>query len=421
MFHESETEVLVCGAGPVGLTAAIFLVENGVRVRIIDQEERTATHTYACVLHPRSLAILDRFGLANEVINLGYRVERVGLYSSGKREAELDLSALKSEFPFAVVLPQSALEQLLEDRLRAADHVSVEWHHRLSDLKEEANHVLATVDRFCHSAKGYIVPSMEWEVQASLRVRAGFVVGADGSNSTVRHLSGIGFSRQTAPRSFAVYETECDDNLDHEARVVLDAGTCNVMWPVARNRCRWTFQLREAQGEADHWKDRSHLQLVDEGHDDQALRELRDIVTVRAPWFGREIKAIDWSTIVQFNEQLVNQFGHGRCWLAGDAAHQTSPIGMQSMNVGLWEAAQLADVISQLIKDRASWDLLKSYDADAKREWSRLFGLPADLNSSSPPQSWAARHVAEVVGCIPASGVDFSNLLYQLLGEPALS
>src|SRR5438552_1111069 len=182
MHRENETEVLVVGGGPVGMFTAALLAESGVAVEIIDQERRTTTPSYACALHSSTLALLDRIGLAEDVIKLGRRIGTIALYDGESRRAELDLAELSEDFPFLVSLPQSILENLLEKNLKRNDRVKIHWNHRLTDLQDNGQTAVATIDKLARSAKGYVVPEWDWEVEQSLKTRAAFVVGTDGPN-----------------------------------------------------------------------------------------------------------------------------------------------------------------------------------------------------------------------------------------------
>ena len=119
-MREERTEVLVVGAGPVGLLTAILLAEAGVEVKIIDREERTTARSYACALHPRTLKLLAEMGLAAPLLERGRRIETVAFYDGAARQAEVNLSELGGEFPFMVILPQNVFEEALEQRLRKA-------------------------------------------------------------------------------------------------------------------------------------------------------------------------------------------------------------------------------------------------------------------------------------------------------------
>src|SRR5271166_6098469 len=92
-MREERTEVLVVGAGPVGLLTAILLAEAGIEVKIIDREERTTARSYACALHARTLNLLQQLGLAAPILEHGRRVQTVAFYDREARRAEVKLSA----------------------------------------------------------------------------------------------------------------------------------------------------------------------------------------------------------------------------------------------------------------------------------------------------------------------------------------
>ena len=349
MSREQETDVLVVGAGPTGMLTALALTKSGVRVRIIDKEERTAAHSYACALHPQSLALLDRHGLAEEILASGHRIETVAFYEGEKRQAEMRLSGLPVKYPFLVVLPQSALEERLERQLLKTSGVRVEWNHRLSALEPGRGTVVGVVDELCETSKGYIIRELDWEVKRTLRTRAAFVVGADGYDSGVRQSLDIECERVAEPATFEVYEFESDGRCGDEARVVLDGDSTNVFWPLTGNRCRWSLQEANIGDFSEsHSKERTDVLLVDEAVDVKTRARVLARIQSCAPWFKGAIKALDWSVDVQFEPRLASQFGRDRCWLAGDAGHQALPMGMQSVNVGLREAEDLAGRIVKL-------------------------------------------------------------------------
>ena len=109
---------LVVGAGPVGLFTALLLADQGVPVRIVDEEFRTAAHSYALALHPRSLQLLDRAGVTADLLRQGYRVETVAFYEGSQRRGEMKLADVGGDFPYVLVMPQSVLEGVLERRLK---------------------------------------------------------------------------------------------------------------------------------------------------------------------------------------------------------------------------------------------------------------------------------------------------------------
>src|SRR5262245_63583330 len=118
MFSHPDPEVLVVGAGPVGLVAALFLQQHGVRVEIVDSHQRTTQHSYALAIHPRTLRILDEAGLSEELIAAGRKLTKVAYYDGRQRRAEIDYSVLPARHPYLLVVRQSVLERTVEEALQ---------------------------------------------------------------------------------------------------------------------------------------------------------------------------------------------------------------------------------------------------------------------------------------------------------------
>jgi len=413
-MREEQTEVLVVGAGPVGLFTAIQLAEAGVQVEIIDHEARTTARSYACALHPRALKLLDQMGLAAGVLEHGRRIETVGFYDGESRRAELKLSALGGDFPFLLILPQNAFEDVLERRLRKAG-VAVKWNHRFENLQEQGETVVATVAELGGTATGYIVPHWETIVKRQFPLRARFLVGADGHGSLVRQRLGIEQTRVAGPEFFAAYEFESEAKGEDEVRVVLDDMTTNVLWPLLGNKFRWTFQLvkSETSGEFPP-KERRSVRFAQQTVDEEIRQYVEKVAKRRAPWFSANVKAIAWCTDVVFEHRLARQFGRNRCWLAGDAAHQAGPVGVQSMNVGLSEAAGLAGSLRKILREQAPLESLETYNREGQDEWRRLLGLTGGLKTRADTNPWVSERRARILSCLPASGAELARLAGQL-------
>lgn len=413
-MREGRTEVLVVGAGPVGLWTALSLAEAGVEVTIIDRESRVTARNYACALHPSTLKLLDRFELASAAIDRGRCIQTLAFYEGESRQAELDFSRASRDFPFLLLLPQSALESLLEQRLRQAG-VAIRWNHRFEGLVEEQEEVCATLEELEGSSTGYIVPHWETVVKRRAPVRAQFLVGADGHNSSVRNKLGIQYEQTGEVQSFAAYEFEADRPAEAEVRVVLDESTTNVLWPLAENRFRWTFQLSHSDaGKEFPEKDRRAVRL-EQPTIDQRIREwVERVAHHRAPWFKAGVKRITWCTEVAFGGRLAARFGQNRSWLAGDAAHQTGPVGVQSMNAGLLEAEQLASAVQRILRNGADKSCLESYNQTGRERWQVLLGKTPGLRACPGATAWVQRHCDAILPCLPGVGTDLTALAAQL-------
>jgi len=431
MSTDDQTEVLVVGAGPVGLLTTLLLTQHGVRTRIIDAESRTTAQSYACALHPSSLGLLECVGLLDEVIELGRKVEKLSLYEGKIARAHLRLSDLPGRYPFAVVLEQGVLEDLLEQQLRRTG-AKVEWNHRLFGIKTGENGVDADIEKTGSSGQKLGMQR--------IMIHADFVVGADGHNSTLRGLLNIRSARVGTPQLFGVYEIETTEPVDSVIKVVLSKSANAILWPLAKNRCRWTLQLATFSVASEFpRKERNRLISDRTRMELKGIRELHDFLERCAPWFPvQSIGETNWVAVVQFQRQLLLRFGQGRCWLAGDSAHQTSPLGMQSMNLGLLEGADLANKLKSILRDNVRLEVLQAYNRLHGDQWRHLIGLrvipglPDSLLSWAsqrfstilttqenvrmrrPFPCWARPHSRTIISSVPASGDDLNHLLQQL-------
>lgn len=414
MHRALETEVLVVGAGPSGLLTAVLLVEAGVDALLVDREQRPATRSYACGLHPSSLKLLARLGLLDELLELGRRLDRVVFYSADKgREAEVSLGALPTEFPFVLVLPQEKLEALLAARLGALGGRLL-WHHRFSAMQAEPGRVVAEVDQLVGTATGSAVPRWHWVVGRTLEVRARFVVGADGHHSLVRQLLDLQHDHWAPAELYVAYEFAAAKPLPDELAVVLTDHTKSVLWPLPGGRCRWSFQLTELDDLEFPDKDRQLFWSESPPVAQQTRERLQQRLQARAPWFPAEIPELDWAADIQFQNRLVRQYGRDLCWLVGDAAHQTAPGGIQSMNVGLLEAADLAGRLGRILRGEGGMELLAEYDRTYRETWRRLLGAQGALTATDATRPWVKNHRSQLLSSLPASGPDLPPLLQQL-------
>lgn len=413
MFNREYPEVLIVGAGPVGQMAALTLARRGIRVSIVDREWRTGAHSYALALHPRSLELLDRLGLLPRVLEQAYRVRAMGLYESGERRGKLQISELRDDFSFIAVMRQDALENLFEQALNDQG-VNVRWNHQVVTLTPEEKKVAATIDHLEKSSFGYAIDHSEWIVLKSRTLDVPFVIGADGHQSLVRRTLGIDFPEVVEPEYFAVFEFKSDADLGDEMRLVLDPKTMSVLWPLPDGLCRWSFQLKEWEEPLPpREKDRVKVQIGAARYPVLSEERLRVLIRERAPWFDGSIDEIRWRMVVRFDRRLADAFGKQRMWLAGDAAHMTGPVGIQSMNVGLREAWTLANLIADVLEGKAAPEKLAEYNDRWLAEWRFLLGLEGGLEPGPSAEAWIRPYAGRLLSALPASGADLAALARQ--------
>jgi len=395
MFRHPQPEVLVVGAGPIGLVAALFLQRHGVRVEVVDMNQRTTQLSYALAIHPRTLHILDEAGLSEGLIGAGRKLTKVAYYEGRERRAEIDYSALASKHPYLLVVRQSLLEKAAEDALRRKK-VKVRWKHRLQALTVDGATLRADVAKLDQVDVGYAVAGREWVVVRTATIRPDYVIGADGYDSTVRRMAAIEMVEYGEGQVFAIYEIEAAGELPAEVRVILDPDLTSVYWPLEEGRCRWGFQIRD---DAEH---------------EASMERLNQLIAARAPWCSARPTQIYWSTVASFDWRLARSFGKGGVWLAGDAAHQAGPVGVHSMNSGLVEACELAGRISQIQRAGGAPSLLEEFATETRQAWQWLLGAGQAVRALPGADAWVQQRAARILACIPASGDDLEPLLAQI-------
>jgi 2-polyprenyl-6-methoxyphenol hydroxylase-like FAD-dependent oxidoreductase len=396
------------------LFTALLLAERDVPVQIVDEEFRTAAHSYALAMHPHSLQLLDEIGVAATLLRQGYRVDTVAFYDGADRCGEMKLSELDGDYPYVLVAPQSVLEGLLEQRLRNKG-VRVQWNHRVRKLEAKEAKAAATIDKMVKAPCGYAVATTEWVIEKTLHTEAAFAVGADGHRSIVRKTLGIEYGAAGFSDSFAVFEFHSDVDLKNEVRIVFDGETTNVLWPLPGNRCRWSFQLERKEASAEsRLKHRLTVPIGRQAFPHLTRDDLNTLIRERAPWLEAEVQRMDWSMEVRFDRRLVDRYGRHRCWLAGDAAHLTGPVGGQSVNMGLREAHDLAGKAIGILREGAPLESLEDYSTRHLAQWRQLLGIDGGLAPSDGAQPWAKQHCSRILPCIPATGDDLANLAAQV-------
>jgi len=327
-------DVLIVGAGPVGLTTALALTQHGVPCRIIDRNAERTDKSKALVLWSRSLEILDDLGGATPFLAAGMRAHGASLYGNGMRLVQANLDDVDSPYPFVLMIPQSETERVLEERL-AARGVHVERRVELTELRTEPDGNTATLAH----------PDGRSEL-----VRAAWVVGCDGAHSTIRHQLGLEFAGSTEPNDWILADVHVVGPLaGDELSLYWHTKGILAFFPIAPGRFRLIADVGTAPG-------------LDHPHD-PTLAETQAILDERGPG-GLSMKDPVWLAGFRINERKLVEYRHGRVLLAGDAAHVHSPAGGQGMNTGMQDAYNLAWKLALVRAGRARESLLDTYSSE---------------------------------------------------------
>ncbi len=241
-------------------------------------------------------------------------------------------------------------------------------------------------------SSGYPIARLDWVKLKSYGVEASYVVGADGYHSFVRQSQGIDFPELSPRETFHVFEFDSPGERFDEACVVLHGESADMLWPMAGERYRWTFRVDRA--------------------DQPTTDDLNHLIRERVPWFPVVENTLHWSAAVQFDRRLADSFGRGRVWLAGDAAHLTYPMGNQSINGGLADAAALSRHLAAVVGGDDPNEALSAYSRERLEAWRQTLDPSGELDFGG--EAWVARSARHFLASLPGTGQAHRSLLAQL-------
>ncbi len=328
-------QVLVAGAGPVGLSLAITCRRFGIPVRIVDRAPQPSQVSKALAVWSGTLEAFDAMGLMPGFLDQGVRLHALSAGTRGRELASLNVGGgIDSPYPFPLLLPQSRTEQLLGQQL-ASVGAQVERGVELLDFVQDNAGVTATLRR----PEG---------TEETLRTR--YLVGCDGARSTVRHGLGIDFEGYTEPQICLLADARIEGGALDPASIYLwwqNGGTA-ALFPVENGI--WRIFVVRAQG----------------GDQPPTLQEIQTLLD-RHGRGGLRLHDASWLSTFRINERLAARYRDGRCFLAGDAAHIHSPAGGQGMNTGIQDAVNLGWKLAHVLNGVGDADLLlDSYEAERR-------------------------------------------------------
>jgi 2-polyprenyl-6-methoxyphenol hydroxylase-like FAD-dependent oxidoreductase len=335
-----KTDVLIAGAGPVGLTMASELARYGLSVRLIDKNTERTDKSKALVLWARTLELMERMGTdsTQRFIDAGLKIQGANILSGREEIAHVEMTHIESAYNFVLMIPQSETERLLEEHLETLG-LKAERQVELKQLESGADGVSCTL---LHS------DGREETAEAS------WLIGCDGAHSTVRHQLGMEFLGSTMLSDWILADIHLSG--------VAGAPAINIFWhaegvlalfPLRGTRYRVIADIGESSGS------------IGEGNRPApTLEEVQRILEVRGPGGIRASDPV-WLSSFSINERKVSDYRSGRIFLAGDAAHVHSPAGGQGMNTGMQDAINLAWKLALVSRGICAPEpLLSSYSAE---------------------------------------------------------
>ncbi len=326
-------QVLIVGAGPVGLTLAAELARFGVRVRIIDRSPHPTKTSKALVIWSRTIELMDRMGCSQAFLGAGLRAVGASIRSGRDVLGHTGFEDIPSPYNFALMLPQSDTERLLNAHL---GHLGV-------TVEREVELIGFSQTERCVEARLARAGEPEEVVEAS------WLVGCDGAHSTVRHTLGLAFEGVAQGDDWMLADVRLDGDAKpppDEIATFLHRDGPFVIFPIPGGRARVVAAVGKT--------------LAGETRPEPTLSDVQAMADERA---GGGFRVFDpvWLSNFRINERKVSEYSRGRVFVAGDAAHLHSPAGGQGMNTGMQDAFNLSWKLAMVIRGDAVPSLLDSY------------------------------------------------------------
>jgi len=362
-------DVVIVGAGPVGLMLANQLQRRGVRYRLLESRSGREYWCKALGVSPRTLEIFDQMGLLPEALANGLFFTAPNTVVAGKTVARVEISP--DQYPYGpMAMGQFDTEELLERDLRRRGG-AIEW----------SSQVLA----FQRTVSGVEV---EWNSPSGVQKElCRYLVGCDGAHSLVRKTLGLSFEGEKFEQHFFLGDVELEWDRSHTEvhkliRLNQEGKLTNlvVVVPIPGNPRRYRLSTSLPQ------------ELVDNPL--EPLEMLRQVCQPLLPE-GARIDHLRWASHYSISHRLTNQYREGHCFLAGDAAHIHPPIGGLGMNTGLQDAYNLAWKLAAVIRGEAMDSLLDTYHEERHPVGQQVVELTATRMKDASAQKVRDEHEEE--------------------------
>jgi len=381
-----EIDVLIVGAGPVGLFLANECARRGLRWRLLEARSGQSEHSKALAIMPRTLEIFDMAGIVSPFLEIANRVTSAAIITHGRTLARMQFTPEDSPYPFVAMVPQDVTERLLLEQLQRKSG-EVDYETAFVSAVQHEDHVSVTVDQ-----RGEHV-----------ELTAAFVVGCDGAHSTVRHLLNLPFEGGQYHDTFLLADVETNETLPaDEMQLCPNESGPLAIFPMSATRRRIVATTENAKDE------RPSLEVV------------RELLALRAPG-GIEARALLWSSYFHIHHRQVAQLRAGRIFVAGDAAHIHSPFGAQGMNTGLQDVWNLVWKLDLTARDHGSEELLESYTAERRPVIKHVIDITDFMTKAMGTPSKLAQALRNTVIPVVSRLAPFQHAFVQTLSELGIS
>jgi 2-polyprenyl-6-methoxyphenol hydroxylase-like FAD-dependent oxidoreductase len=328
-----DVPVLIVGAGPTGLTAALELSRLGIGARIVDRAPERSLTSRALGIQARTVELLRVRGVGDELVRLGNPARATTLYSEGKQLAAIELHRMPSEFNYVLLLAQSDTERLLTEQLNRQG-VKIERGVELIALAQKRDGVSAVL----RSGDG-----------AEELLDASYLIAADGAHSAIRKALGLPFAGRSLTRNYVLGDLQMAGDIpEDQLSIFLARNGFLAVFPIGDGRFR--FMATDPDG-------------ITGDAGDPTLEDVQRLYdrTARLP---AQLYNLNWSSRFRINSRHMTMLRDRRVFFGGDAAHVHSPAGGQGMNAGIQDMINLSWKLALVLDGRARQQLLDTYQSD---------------------------------------------------------
>ncbi|GAA5060400.1 NAD(P)/FAD-dependent oxidoreductase [Erythrobacter westpacificensis] len=380
-----EVDVLIVGAGPVGMLTALTLARGGASVRVLEKEPHIINSPRAAVYFPSTLIILEELGLLNELLEIGFTNRMFGTHIP--------------EFGYHSVVETKPVEGIPFDyQLHAGQH-------DVARVAMEHARKLGVEVLFDHEVTA-LAENKDGTVTAGGKdFRAKWLIGCDGARSTVRKLAGIEFEGHTWPERFVATNVKFPfEEIGYEqANFVCDPVNMAVIAQLDREGLWRCTYMEDASLPLENYEDRIHE---------------------RYEWFmqGRKDYEIVSSSPYMLHQRAGETLRKGRVLLAGDAAHATNPCGGLGLTSGVWTGVVLADVLGAVLSGEEDEEILDRFSDERRRIFWEVVSPAATENKRMLQESDPAARQQDLAHIRaldenPESGALLMLFAYKVIGD----
>jgi len=351
MTDEQDVDVLICGAGASGLTMAIELARRGIAFKLVEKLDDPFRGSRGKGIQPRTQEIFEDLGILDKLVAVGGLYPKQRQYRDDGSFVDSDVvedvgSSASEPYHIPLMVPQFLTERVLRERLAEFG------------MYPEFGSELLAFDQ----AKGIVTARIGGR-DGETKVRARYLVGADGGRSFVRHALGIGFPGKTLGVRAIV------------ADVTLTGFSREVWHRFGEGDMQRQLSICPLAG-TDMFQLQGPIPL--EGDIDLSAEGLTRLVCERTARSDIEILSVSWASAFTMNARLADRYRVGRAFLVGDAAHTHPPTGGQGLNTSVQDAYNLGWKLSAALKGGDN-GLLESYEAERRPVAEAMLGLSTGL------------------------------------------